>query len=243
MLFKVVLQALGYDGFHHSLDFRVAQLCLGLSLELGVEQLDADHRRQPFPNVFSGQVGMVVPQELLLAGVVVQGAGYRGTESGEVGAPVRRVDAVGECVDQLRIARVVLQRHLYHGVFHRLLYVDGLLGKHVAVVVEVELYKVGDTALKVVGLLCFFRSARQVPGAEEVYVKALVQVGHLAESLGQLVIVVFNAAEDLGVRQERYDCSVLVAVSHRFHIAQRLPPAELLHRQVSVAVYLHPHPL
>ena len=45
----------------------------------------------------------------------------------------------------------------------------GFFEQHVTVMVEVQLYKVGDPALKVVGLLCCFRSTRQVPGAEEVY--------------------------------------------------------------------------
>ena len=39
------------QGIDQGADGGVAQLCLGLSLELGVLQLDADNRRQPFPHV------------------------------------------------------------------------------------------------------------------------------------------------------------------------------------------------
>ena len=60
-----------------ALDLGVAELGLGLALELRLGQLDADDRRQPLAHVVAGEVGVVVLEDRVLARVVVERAGQR----------------------------------------------------------------------------------------------------------------------------------------------------------------------
>jgi len=49
----------------------IAQLALGLPLELGLGQLDADNGGKPLSDVLTDEVGVVFLEKLVLAGVVV----------------------------------------------------------------------------------------------------------------------------------------------------------------------------
>src|SRR2546423_3565613 len=62
-------------GLHEALDRRVAELRLGLALELRVLQLDRDDRREALPNVLTLEVLLLLLQEALLARVDVQRPG------------------------------------------------------------------------------------------------------------------------------------------------------------------------
>ena len=104
------MSALGDGGLDLALDLGVAQLGLGLALELRVGQLDADDRRQALADVVAREVGVVVLEDRVLARVVVERARQRGAEAGDVGAAVDRVDVVGEGEDALAVAVVVLER-------------------------------------------------------------------------------------------------------------------------------------
>src|SRR5207249_7601011 len=81
-------------GLDDALHLSVAEARLCLPLELGLRQFHADDGNEALPGVLAGEVGVVVLQDLLLAGVVVKDAGESGAEAGQVGAAVDRVDAV-----------------------------------------------------------------------------------------------------------------------------------------------------
>ena len=98
-----------------ALDLGVAELGLGLALELRVGQLDADDRRQALADVVAGQVRVVVLEDARPARLVVERARQRGAEAGDVRAAVDRVDVVGEGEDVLGVAVVVLERDLDRG--------------------------------------------------------------------------------------------------------------------------------
>ena len=105
---ELVVDDLGDD----PLDLAVAQLRLGLALELRVGHADADDRRQAFLEVLAGD------REVLVLGrrgglrVGVQRPRQRRAEPGQVGAPFDRVDVVAVGDDHLADRLVVLQRDL-----------------------------------------------------------------------------------------------------------------------------------
>src|SRR5262249_20146145 len=81
-----------------TLDARVAELRLGLSLELRVAQLDRDDSCQPFTNILAVET-LLLLQKLELLGLRVQRARQRAAEAGQVRAALDRVDVVGEGED------------------------------------------------------------------------------------------------------------------------------------------------
>src|SRR6201999_394509 len=83
---------------HERLDFGVAQLGLGLALELWFADLHRNDRRQALADVVAGQVGVFVFQQLLVFGVLVHHRRQRGAEALLVGATFVGVDGVGESV-------------------------------------------------------------------------------------------------------------------------------------------------
>ena len=67
VLFEVLGDALGDDALDDALDIGVAELRLGLALELRIGELDADDRRQPFADVIAGQVRLLLREGARLA--------------------------------------------------------------------------------------------------------------------------------------------------------------------------------
>ena len=100
-----VLAELGVaDGLDQAADRRVAELGLGLALELRLAQLDRHDRRQALAAVVAGQRLLLLLEEPLGARVVVERAGQRRLEAGEVRAALVGVDVVGERERGLDIA-------------------------------------------------------------------------------------------------------------------------------------------
>ena len=109
---EVVLELLADDGGHDAFDFRVRQAGLVLGLELRVRVLDGDDGHEAFAHVVAVELGVLVLDEVVGLRVVVDHAGERGTEAGEVGAAFGLVDQVGVAEDHLVVAVVVLQGHV-----------------------------------------------------------------------------------------------------------------------------------
>ena len=90
----------------------VAQLGLGLALELRLAQLDRDDRGEALADVLAGEVGVLLLEHAPLAGELVDQRGQRRPEALLVGAALDGVDRVGEGVDRLGEAGVPLHRDL-----------------------------------------------------------------------------------------------------------------------------------
>ena len=177
MLLEPSRELLAQGGLDDALHLSVAEARLCLPLELGLRQFHADDGNEALPGVLAGEVGVVVLQDLLLAGVVVKDAGESGAEAGQVGAAVDRVDAVGEGKSGLVEAVVVLNCDLNDGAFDTAFHVERLVDR-AAVLIEAaheRLY----AALEVVG------NALLGTPVHEVDPDALSQEGHLAEALGK----------------------------------------------------------
>ena len=121
-------QPLVQGRLHGAPGLGVAQLRLGLPLELGFPQLDADHGGQPLPHVLAGQVGLGLGDEAGLPGVFVQRPGEGGAEPRQVGPALVGIDAVGVAHQVLALALGVLHRDLHVGFLG-----GGAVVEHVAV--------------------------------------------------------------------------------------------------------------
>ena len=115
VLVEVLPEAVRDGRLDLALDLGIAELGLGLALELRVGQLDADHRGEPLADVVAGQVRVAVLEHRRPARPVVERARERGAEARDVRPAIDRVDVVGEREHVLGVGVVVLQRDLDGG--------------------------------------------------------------------------------------------------------------------------------
>ena len=115
VLVEVLAEAVGDGGLDLALDLGVAELGLGLALELRVGQLDADDRGQALADVVAGQVAVGVAEHAGPARPIVERARQRRAEAGDVRAAVDGVDVVGEREHVLGVGVVVLEGDLDGG--------------------------------------------------------------------------------------------------------------------------------
>ena len=149
VLLQVLGQPLGQRGVDEAGDLGVAELGLGLALELRLAQLQRDDRREPLARVGALQVVVLLLQQALGARVVVERARERRAEAGEVGAALVGVDVVGEGVDGLAVGGGPLQGDLERPLGALDLEGDDVAVQRVARLVEVA-DEVADAALVVV---------------------------------------------------------------------------------------------
>ena len=101
------------DRLDDALHLGVAELGLGLSLELRPRNLDADDGGQAFADVVAADARVLeILGQVVLAPRSVDRARQRGAEARQVRAALVRVDVVGEGVDLLGVAVVPLQGDL-----------------------------------------------------------------------------------------------------------------------------------
>ena len=155
VLLQIIGQSIGHDLERERAHVGAAKLGLGLTLKLRIGQLDRDDGRKALAHVVTAQVGVLLLEQVLLAGVIVNHAGEGGAEALEMHAALGGVDVVGKRHDVLAIAGIPLQghldlAHLGHGRIRIrfTLDIDGLLEGlgDVFAVVE-ELNEVDDAAL------------------------------------------------------------------------------------------------
>src|ERR671911_1371187 len=202
-LTRMLLQKLGKitvgHALHETLDLRVPELGLGLSLELGLLQLDGDDRGQSLPDVVAGKALLFLLEKTFLPGVGVDRPRQRRPETGEVRATFVRVDVVGEREDGVLEAAVPLHRDLYVPYLLLTLQVEDGFVDGVFRLVDV-LHEVPYAALV---LIC------DVPGffplVYEPDLESLVQESPLAEPAAQgIEREVLGLGKDLRVGQEAY---------------------------------------
>ena len=148
VLLQIIGQPVGHNLKRKCAHVGAAELCLGLTLKLRVGQLDRDNGRKTLAHVVAAQVGVLLLEQVLLTGVIVDHAGECGAETLEMHAALGGVDVVGKRHDVLAIAGIPLQghldlAHLGHGRIRIrfALDVDGLLkglGDLLAVVEELD---------------------------------------------------------------------------------------------------------
>ena len=111
MLFKISGQLIVDDLVNQGTDIGVTQLCLGLAFELGIGQLDRDDGSDTFPAVLAGDL-VVALDDAVFHAVGIENAGQRGLEACLVHAALGGADIIGEGLERLRVAVVVLDSDL-----------------------------------------------------------------------------------------------------------------------------------
>ena len=187
-------------------DLAVAELGLGLALELRVRELHRDNGGQPFARILAGD-GTRLLLGHALGDVAVHAAGQRVAEAGQVRAALRGVHVVGEAVDALVVPVVVLERDLDvdvggdDAVARRLLvaavarHEDHRVHRHGAAVQVLDEGRDSTLVVEVVLLAAAL--------VLEVDADAGVQERQLAEPVGERVEAVLGDVEDLRVGVER----------------------------------------
>ena len=104
------------DRRHDALHFAIHQLDLGLRLEAGVRQLDAQDADQPLTHIVAGEARILLLKQLVRFSVLVDRAGERRAKTCQMRAAVGVGDRVGEAQNLVVIARVVLH-HTVHDDF------------------------------------------------------------------------------------------------------------------------------
>ena len=202
-LCRVLLEELGEtlvdSRLHEALDGRVAELGLGLALELRLADLHRDDRGEPLAYVLALEVGVLLLELADLARVLVDRAGERRAEAGQVRAALVRVDVVCEREQRLLVGVVPLERDLDLADLLRVLDEDHGRVQRLARALAVQvLDEVDDAALVLEARL---EALAALVG--EVDLEAPRQEGHLAEALLEHRAVVLDRLEDLEVGQER----------------------------------------
>ena len=242
VLLEVLGQALGHGVLHQRADLGVAQLRLRLSLELRVVQLHGHDGRAALARVVAGEVGILLLEDALRAGVLVDGARDGLLEAVEVRAAFVRVDVVRERHDGVRGVRGgPLHGHFNGAVVVLGLEVDGLVQRFLALVQE--FHEVDDAA----GVLEHL-GARVAVGVGDALVvqhdlEALVEERHLAEAVRQSVEIVHGGlGEDLRVGPERHGRAVAALRGANFaQLLGRLAVVEADEVLLALLAHLHFH--
>ena len=242
VLLQVLGQLLGNHGIHQRANFAVAQLGLGLALELGLHQLDGHDGGQALAHVVAGQVGVVRLEHVGPPGVVIDDPRQGVAETRQVGTALGGVDVVGEGEHALVEAVVPLERHLdgravlHAGDVHRRCEQRGL--------VAVQVFDEGHDAALVVEFPADGGLA-PVVGQHDAY--AGIQEGHLAEAGLQRVEVEVAGFKDAGlrvlaglhVRPKADGGAGAVGLAHDLQVVEDLAPLVFLLVDLAVLVDVH----
>src|SRR5262245_11935098 len=200
------------DLLDEALHLGVAELALGLALELRIGDAHGHDRGEALADVVAGDVALEALEEAVGLGVVRDGAGQRGAESSEVGAALARVDVVGEGEHALLIAVVVLERDLDLDAVALPLEEEHLGVNRRLVLVEV-LDELDDAALVEEGV------AALVALVLDDDLEALVEEGELAQPIREGIEGERRLLEDLRVWLELHDGAVLGRLLARGELA------------------------
>ena len=154
----VFLKVLGQGLVDHiadqALDEGIAQLGLGLALELSLLQLDTDDGNDTLAGIGAGKILVLIFQDAFSAAVLVQHTGQGQLKAFLVGAALRRMHVIGKTEQQFIIAVIViLQSHLGHGALALALHIHDLRGQRGEVAALAQVADEGtDAALVAHGL-------------------------------------------------------------------------------------------
>ena len=239
MLLEVVVQSIAHRRLDSTDDLGVAQLGLGLSLELGLEHLDRDDGGEALAEVLGLDFNLGLLEHLVVLGILLQGRTQTAAESRQVGTALDGVDVVDKRVDVLVERGVIGHGDLNGDVALLALDMDDVLDKRLLVAVDIA-YKLVKTGLAVVGLGACNAVLVLVAQVGDRQRDTGVQIGQVAQALRQDIKFVDRGREDgaIGVEDDGCAMVLLAAVAHDFHLAGRLAQAVFLHVDLATAAHL-----
>ena len=196
ILFQELGQFLVDQGLNIPLDLGVAQLGLGLSLELRLGDLDRDDTGQTLAQVIARDGDLLLLEQIVGGGIAVHGTGQGRLEADQMGATLMGIDVVGKGEDLLIVGVVVLHGDLgLHAAFLTL-EVDRF-GVQCGLV-AVEILDKGVDAPLVVEFVGFVIH----PLIVDLDPHTGVEEGHLSQTLGKHIKGKFGGFEDLLIRHK-----------------------------------------
>ena len=126
MLLKIGGQLLGDDAIHQGPDVGVAQLGLGLTLELGIRQLHGDNGCDTLPAVLAGDL-VVALDDAVFHAVGIEHPGQSRLEAGFVHTALGGADIVGKGQHEFVVPVVVLQGNFCGGIPLAALHIDHIV--------------------------------------------------------------------------------------------------------------------
>ncbi len=237
VLLKEGAKPLVDEGLHGAGDVGV-ELALGLAFELRLRQLHADDCDQALAHIVAAQVLLHVLEETELLADGVDGAGQRGAEAGQMRAAIHRIDVVREAEDRLRIGVVVLEGDLDGDAVAHGLHDDRLVMQHGLAAIQMldELGNAASVAELAVTRLAGLGVGGALVGERDN--QALVEEGHLAQTLRQRVVVVLGDREDRLVGQEVNLGATALGRADLAQLADRIAATEVHLPGVAVAADL-----
>ena len=236
MLLQIHGQLVGYHAVHQGADGGVAQLGLGLSLELGLRQLHGDHGGDALPDVLAGDLVALLDHAVFHA-IGVQHPGQGRFEARLVHAALGGVDVVGEGHQGLVIAVVILQGNLGGAVALGPRQIDDLLMQRRLVAVEPG-NKFPDASLVAHGVTLLLAG----PGVGNGDTQPRIQERLLPHPGVQRFIVIHQGVEHLRIRLEGNGGAGLIGVAQNLHLLGDAAPGELHLVNSAVLLNLHLQP-
>ncbi len=203
-------QRLADELFHGQAHFGGNELVLGLRAELRLGYLHGQHAGQAFAHVVAGGLDLRPLRDLVFFDVLVDDAGHRRAQAGQVGTAVALRNVVREAEHLLVVAIVPL-----HGHFHGDAIFLGVRIENVRVQRGLRAVDVLDETLHATGKREVLFLARAL--VHQLDVHAVVQEREFADALGQHFVVELDVREDFLVGQEVHFGAALVGRADDLH--------------------------
>lgn len=113
VLFQIIGKLFADNAVHSTSRFGISQLLLGLSLKLGILNLHTDNGSQAFPDILTGKIRFIVPEQLIVSCIIIKGLGNGIPEAHQMGAAFRCIYIVDKAVNAFRVGIVMLHCHFH----------------------------------------------------------------------------------------------------------------------------------
>src|SRR5215469_9733022 len=195
VFFQVLPQLFVDHGNDDAFDFGVAQLGLGLTLELRLADLHADDRGQSLTRIIAFQPQILVLDQVVFSGVGVNRAGQRRTQTRNMRPAFDRVDIVGVAEDAFMNRVGPLQGAIdVDPVAHRM-EVDHVMQRFAALVEDLDEF--ADSAFEM-ELLALAVALVGEPDAQ-----AAVEIRHLAQIARDQLVLELDLGKNFRVGRKR----------------------------------------
>ena len=241
MLFEVGVERLAHGFVDHAGYLVVAELGLGLALELRLGHLDGDDGCQALAEVVAVELylGLLeLVEELVVLGIFLERARQGRAEAGEVRSTLYRVDIVDVRVDVFGIRSVVDHRHFDRRAEFVGRQMDDVGNEFLARLVDVE-DEFLQSVLRVEDVGAVFALFVFLAPVGERQADAGVQIGQFAEAAGKYVVAIDGRCEDAAVGPEGDGGAGRFGRAHLADAVGRLAAGVLLGIAPAVAPHLH----
>ena len=237
MLLHVGHQLVGDDVVHQRTDVGVTQLCLGLTLKLGLGELDGNDGGDALAAVVAGDL-VVFLNHAVFESVAVEHTGQRGFEARFMHTALGGMDVVGKRDDGLVITVMVLQGDFSSGVTLGTGYVDDLLMERRFILIDIG-DKLADTALVAHGVALLTAFTLVLDGDAE----TCIQEGLLTHTGVERFIVILHRVKHLVIGHEGDGGAAAVGVAHDGNLLGDCAAGEGHLVNLALLMHLHCQPL